>query len=59
MSNLIGKPIPPRGGAGEYSGLARLLAATTEATLTLGFGEIEAALGSSLPASARQHQAWW
>ena len=59
MSNLIGKPIPPRGGAGEYSGLARLLAATTEATLTLGFGEIEAALGSSLPASARQHPAWW
>ncbi len=43
----------------RYEPLTRFLEAREEEKLSLGFGEIEAIIGRSLPASAREHQAWW
>jgi hypothetical protein len=43
----------------KYSGLNHLLGGTTDDFVTMTFREIEVALGSELPASARRHAAWW
>lgn len=43
----------------KYSGLRLLLDAATDDFITLSFAEIEAAIGSDLPASARRYPAWW
>lgn len=59
MTAVISRPIAPGHGPDKYSGLTRLLTETSEDSLTLGFGEIEAALGLRWPASAWRHQAWW
>jgi hypothetical protein len=44
---------------GRYDPLREFLSATTEPSLRLTFAQIETILGDSLPASAREHQAWW
>jgi len=43
----------------RYEPLTRFLEGRVEERLSLGFAEIEAIIGRSLPASAREHQAWW
>ena len=43
----------------RYEPLTRFLERREEEKVSLGFGEIEAIIGRPLPASAREHQAWW
>jgi hypothetical protein len=44
---------------GGYAPLGRWLDGIGERTFTARFAELEAALGRSLPASARRHRPWW
>lgn len=44
---------------GKYDGLYRFLQDREPPAVTMTFEEIEAILNDRLPASARQHQAWW
>ena len=46
---------------GKYDSLHSFLQAAPShlEELTLSFGQIEQILGTSLPVSAYQHQAWW
>jgi hypothetical protein len=44
---------------GRYEMLHRHLAGLAEREVSLSFDEIERLIGRSLPASARQHRAWW
>lgn len=54
------EPRQKAGGRGSrYDGIAHLLGGKSEPTLELTFGEIEGAIGGSLPASASRHRAWW
>ena len=53
------EPLRNRAGYGKYEPLFRRLAVLEHAEWQASFGEIEAILGFSLPASARRHQAWW
>lgn len=43
----------------KYDPLNRFLSQQSADRITLTFSEIEAILGFRLPASARQHTAWW
>ena len=47
----------PRGG--RYAPLATYLQETADDVLTMTFGQVESVLGRDLPASARNHRAWW
>ncbi|MGH9533939.1 MAG: DUF7662 domain-containing protein [Terriglobales bacterium] len=44
---------------GKYEPLYNHLAANNSLTVTMTFSEAEAVLGFALPASAREHAAWW
>ena len=44
---------------GKYSKLSVYLQNSTNEIVKLTFGEVEEILGSTLPLSAREHQAWW
>ena len=43
----------------KYRALTERLNSTAQPQLVLSFQDIERLLGSSLPASAREHRAWW
>ena len=43
----------------NYSALKMFLERQTDRTVMLSFGEIERIIGTSLPNSAKVHQAWW
>ena len=45
--------------AGKYQPLTDFLQAQPGEVVTLTFEHLEQVLGESLPASARQHAAWW
>jgi endonuclease III len=49
------------GRSGKYAPLSEYLAArhAVDARITMAFGEIEALLGGSLPASATRYRTWW
>lgn len=44
---------------GKYEPLSRYLAKVEQDSWEASFGEIERILGFDLPASAREHRAWW
>ena len=44
---------------GKYDPLRELLRINGAPSFMLSFDEIEKAIGGALPASAREHQAWW
>lgn len=50
---------PQVGGGGKYAPLGEALAASSAATVSLSFREVERILGFALPASARRYSAWW
>jgi hypothetical protein len=43
----------------RYAGISEYLKAQTGPTAEATFGDLEAAIGSNLPASAERHRAWW
>ena len=43
----------------KYDPLRELLRSNGASSVTLTFEEIERAIGGSLPASSREHPAWW
>ncbi len=43
----------------KYDPLKHYLEASGQAEVPLGFDQIEQIIGSTLPASARKHAAWW
>lgn len=51
-------PVPIKVGR-KYSRLAQAFAQLTDTDTQLSFAQIEDWLGERLPASAREHRAWW
>lgn len=49
----------PRDPGGRYGPLHRHLVGLAEREVSLSFDEVERLIDRSLPASARQHRAWW
>src|SRR4051812_36383387 len=43
----------------DYQPLTDFLSSVRTGEIALGFAELEQVLGRALPASARDHQAWW
>jgi hypothetical protein len=43
----------------RYAGIAGLLKGQSGSTAEVSFGDLETAIGNSLPASAERHRAWW
>jgi hypothetical protein len=51
--------VASRGGQSRYDGLWDYLLQLPEPVVHLSFVEIERIIGGTLPASTRQHRAWW
>ena len=49
---------PKRSSSSRYQAIAQLFEGAAD-TISLTFTEIEEAVGSPLPATARKHRAWW